>query len=130
MEETDIEYNPNLSPRLFEIFIKSKYVINMDSSNTKCDTIIPDALKNTEADESYINKFNHYALTFHFLTPKERDLHCSHENILRKNLTHTYYYYKFIQNHYTINAPSRNPQHKFTFINSKYTLPYFLNFYL
>ena len=55
-------------------------------------------------------------------------MHCSHEIMFRKKLTRTYTYYKFVQHHYTTNTPSRNPQHRFKFINSKYTSPYFLNF--
>ena len=48
--------------------------------------------------------------------------------MLRTKLTHAYTFSKFIQNHYITNTSSRNPQHRFTFINSKYASPYFLNF--
>ena len=34
----------------------------------------------------------------------------------------------FIQNHFDLHTPSRQPHHRFQFINSKYTSPYFLNF--
>ena len=42
--------------------------------------------------------------------------------------THTYSYYRFIQNHFDLHTPSRQTHHRFQFINSKYTSPYFLNF--
>ena len=55
----------------------------------------------------YFNKLNHFSLTFHFLTPKERDLHCSHEVMLQTKQAHKYTFYKFIQHHYTLNTPAR-----------------------
>ena len=58
----------------------------------------------------------------------ERDLHCSHDIMLRTKQTHTYTYYRFIQNHFDLHTPSRQPHHRFQFINSKYTSPFFLNF--
>ena len=94
----------------------------------KYDLIISAALRDTKAYDSYFSKFNHFSLTVNFLTPKERDLHCSHQIMLRTKQTHTYNYYKLIQHHYTTNTPSRQPQHRFQFINSKYTSPFFLNF--
>ena len=97
--------------------------------NKKQDVIISTALRDTKAYDSYFNIFNHFSVTFVLLTPKEPDLHCSHEIILRTKPTHTYTYYKFIQHHYITNTPSRNPQHRFTFINSNFTSPYFLNFF-
>ena len=77
---------------------------------------------------SNFQKFNHFSLTFHFLTPKKRDLHCSLEIMLRTKQKHTYTYYKFIQHHCTLNAPARQPHHRYQYINSKYTSPFFLNF--
>ena len=67
-------------------------------------------------------------LTFNFLTPKELDLRCSHQIMLRTKQTHPYDYYKLIQHHYTTNTPSRKPHHRFQFINSKHTSTFFLNF--
>ena len=90
--------------------------------------IISTALRETKAYDSYFNNFNHFSLIFNFLTPKERDLHCSHQIMLRTKQTHTYTYYQFTQQHYITNTPSRNPQHRLKFINSKYTSPFFLNF--
>ena len=69
-----------------------------------------------------------FSLIFHFLTPKERDLHCSHDIMLRIKQTHTYTYYKFIRNHFNLHTSSRQPHHRFQFINSKYTSQFFLNF--
>ena len=48
--------------------------------------------------------------------------------MLRTKQTHTYTYYHFIQNHFHLHTPSRQPHHRFQFINSKYTSPFFLNF--
>ena len=92
------------------------------------DNFISTALRDTKAYNSNFIKFNHFSLTFIFLKPKESDLHCSPQIMLRTNQIHTYTYDKFIQHHYTTNTPSRNPQHRFTFINSIYTSSFFLNF--
>ena len=43
--------------------------------NKKFDHIISAALRDTKANDSYISKFNHFSLTFSFLTPKERYAH-------------------------------------------------------
>ena len=67
-------------------------------------------------------------ISFHFLIPKERDLHCSHEVILRTKQSNTYTYYKFIQHHYTLKAPERQPHHRYQNTNSEYTSPFFLIF--
>ena len=42
--------------------------------------------------------------------------------------THTYTYYRFIQYHFILHTPSPQPHHRYHFINSKYTSPFFLNF--
>ena len=55
-------------------------------------------------------------------------MHCSHDIMLRTKQTHTYTYYRFIQNHFDLHTPSRQPHHRFQFLNSKYTSPFFLNF--
>ena len=48
--------------------------------------------------------------------------------MLRTKQTHTYTYYHFIQYHFDLHTPSRQPHHRFQFIKSKYTSPFFLNF--
>ena len=48
--------------------------------------------------------------------------------MLRTKQTHTYTYYRFIQNHFDLHTPSRQPHHRFQFLNSKYTSQFFLNF--
>ena len=48
--------------------------------------------------------------------------------MLRAKQTHTYIYFKFIQHHYTHNTPARQIHHRYQYINSKYTSPFFLNF--
>ena len=87
--------------------------------NKKYDNAIYTALCDAKAYDCYFKKFNHFSLTFNFLTPKECDLQCSHQIILRTKKTHSYTYYKFFQLYYTTNTPSRNPQYRFIFINSK-----------
>ena len=61
----------------------------------KHDYIISETLSDIQAYESFHKKFQTFSLTFPFLTPKERDLHCSHDIKLRTKQTHTYNYYRF-----------------------------------
>ena len=61
--------------------------------------------------KSFYEKFQLFSLTFHFLSPQERDLHCSHDIMLRTKQTHSYTYYRFIQNHFDVHTPSRQPHH-------------------
>ena len=117
--------NPQITEKFF---IKTPYVFTLNIFDRKFDHIISEALTNTQAYESFKERFEIFSLTFHFLAPHERDLHCSHDIMLRTKQTHTYSYYRFIQNHFDLHTPSRQPHHRFQFINSKYTSPYFLNF--
>ena len=117
--------NPQLTEK---IFIKASYVFTINIFDRKHDQIISKSLVDIQAYESFYDKFQLFSLTFHFLSPEERDLHCSHYLILRTKQTHTYTYYRFIQNHLDLHTPSRQPRHRFQFLNSKYTSPFFLNF--
>ena len=117
--------NPQITEKFF---IKTPYVFTLNIFDRKYDHIISEALTDTQAYESFKERFQIFSLTFHFLAPHERDLHCSHDIMLRTKQTHTYSYYRFIQNHFDLHTPSRQPHHRFQFINSKYTSPYFLNF--
>ena len=117
--------NPQITEKFF---IKTPYVFTLNIFDRKFDHIISEALTNTQAYESFKERFQIFSLTFHFLAPHERDLHCSHDIMLRTKQTHTYSYYRFIQNHFDLHTPSRQSHHRFQFINSKYTSPYFLNF--
>ena len=108
--------NPQLTEKFF---LKTSYVFTLN---------IFDALTDMQAYESFKEKFQLVSLTFHFLAPHERDLHCSHDIMLRTKQTHTYTYYRFIQNHSDLHTPSRQPHHRSQFLNSKYTSPFFLNF--
>ena len=120
MEDTFLEDNTNANPQLTEIFyMRSQYVFTINCMNKKFDHVISTSLCDTKVFDPYFNKLNHFSQTFNFLMPKERDLHCSHQIMLRTKQTHTYTYYKFNQHHCTTNTPSRNPQHRFQFINSK-----------
>ena len=103
-------------------------VFTLSSLDKNHDHIISEALCDIQAYESYYNKLNSFSLAFHFLTPKEHDLNCSHDIMLRTEQTHTYIYYRFIQNHYTLHTTSRQPYHRYQFINSNYTSPFFLKF--
>ena len=79
----------------------------------KHDHIISEALIDIQASESFYDIFETFSLTFHFLTPKEQDLHCSHGVMLRTKQTHTHTYYRFIQNHFNLHTPSGRPHHRF-----------------
>ena len=48
--------------------------------------------------------------------------------MLKIKQTHNYTYYRFIQNQFDLHTRSRQPHHRYQFINSKYTSPFFLNF--
>ena len=88
MEDTADEEDQNTNPKLTEKFIfRSEYVSYIESTNRNFDYINATALKNTKAYESCFNKIN---ILFPFLTPTERDLHCSPEIMLRTKLTHRY----------------------------------------
>ena len=117
--------NPQITEKFF---IKTPYVFTLNIFDRKFDHIISEALTDTQAYESFKERFQLFSLTFHFLAPHERDLHCSHDIMLRTKQTHTYTHYRFIQNHFDLHTPSRQPHHRFQFINSKYTSPFFLNF--
>ena len=115
------------NPQLTEnFFIKTLYVFTLNIIDKKHDHIISEAPVDIQAYESFYDKFQLFSLTFHFLSPQERDLHCSHDIMLRTKQTHTYTYYRFIQNHFDLHTPSRQPRHRFQFLNSKYTSPFFL----
>ena len=117
MEGTFLEDDTNANPHLTEkIFIKSQYVFVINCMNKNLIKFISTAHRDTKAYDRYFNKFNSFSQTFNFLTPKERDLYCSHRIMLSKKQTHPFTFYKFIQHHYTTNTPSRNPQHRFQFI--------------
>ena len=115
--------NPQLTEKFF---IKTPYVFTLNIFDRKYEHIISEALTDMQAHESFKEKFQLFSLTFHFLAP--HDLHCSHDIMLRTKQTHTYTYYRFIQNHFDQHTPSRQPHHRFQFLNSKYTSPFFLNF--
>ena len=117
--------NPQLTEKFF---IKTSYVFTLNIFDRKYDHIISEALNDIQAYESFTDKFQLFSITFHFLAPHERNLHCSHDIMLRTKQTHTYTYYRFIQNHFDLHTPSRQPHHHFQFLNSKYTSPFFPNF--
>ena len=117
--------NPQLTEKLF---IKTLYIFTLNIFDKKHDHIISEALVDIQASESFYDKFQLFSLTFHFLSPHERNLHCSHDIMLRTKQTHTYTYYRFIQNHFDLHTPSRQSHNRFQFLNSKYTSPFFLNF--
>ena len=86
--------NPQLTEKFF---IKTPYVFSLNTWDKKYDYVISAALCDNQAYDSYFNKFKNVSLTFHFITPKERDLQCSHDIMLRTKQTHTYTYYKIIK---------------------------------
>ena len=117
--------NPQLTEKFFT---KTSYVFKLSIFDKKHDHIISEALSDIQAYETSYDNVQLFSLTFLFLSPQERDLHCYHDIKLRTKQTHTYTYYRFIQNHFDLDAPSRQPHHQFQFINSKYTSPFFLKF--
>ena len=117
--------NPQLTEKYF---IRTPYIFTLSAMDKKHNHILSEALVVIQAYESLYDKFETFSLTFQFLTLKERDLHCSHDIMLKTKQTHTYTYYRFIQNHFNLHTPSRQPHHRFQFINSKYTSQFFLNF--
>ena len=109
--------DPNTNPQLTEkFFIKNSYTFTHNIFVKKHDKIISAALRNNNAYKSHFNKFNHFSLTFHFLTPKERDLQCSHKIMLRTRQTHTYTYYKLLESHHTHNTPARQLRYRFQYL--------------
>ena len=104
------------SPQLTEkCFVKTSYLFTLNIFDKKHDHIISEALAEIKAYETFYDKFQLFSLTFHFLSPKERDLHCSHDIILRTKRTHTYTYFRFTQNHFDLHTPSRQPHHRLQF---------------
>ena len=93
--------NPQITEKFF---IKTPYVFTLNIFDRKFDHIISEALTDTQAYENFKEKFQLISLTFHFLAPYERDLHCSHDIMLRTKQTHTYTYYRFIQYHFDLHT--------------------------
>ena len=79
--------NPQLTEKFF---IKTSYVFTLNIFDRKYDHIISEALTDMQAYESFEENFQLFSLTFHFLAPHERDLHCSHDIMLRTKQTDTY----------------------------------------
>ena len=80
-------------------FIRTPYIFTLSSLDKKHDHIISKALIDIQAYESVYDKFQDFSLAFHFLTPRERDLHCSPDIMLRTNkrtLTHIIDSFKII----------------------------------
>ena len=76
-EDFFLNDNKFANPQLTEkFFIKTLYVFTLNTLDKKKDHVISTALRDIRAYDSYFNhKFNHFSLTFRFLTPKERHLH-------------------------------------------------------
>ena len=117
--------NPQLTEKFF---IKTSYVFTLNIFDRKHDQIISESLVDIQAYESFYDTFQVFLLTFHFLSPQERDLHCSYDLMLRTKQTHTYTYYRFIQNHFDLHTPSRQPHHLFQFLKIHVTI--FAKFYI
>ena len=79
--------NPQLTEKFF---IKTSYLFTLNIFDKKHDHIISEALVDIQAYESFYDKFLLTLLTFHFLSPQERDLYCSHDIMLRTKQTHTH----------------------------------------
>ena len=79
--------NPQITEKFF---IKTPYVFTLNIFDRKFDHVISEALTDMQAYESFKERFQLFSLTFNFLAPQERDLHCSHDIMLRTKQTHTY----------------------------------------
>ena len=93
--------NPQLTE---DFFIKTPYLFTLNFFDKKHDHIISEALVDIQAYEIFYDKFQLFSLTFQFLSPEERDLHCSHDIMLRTKQTHTYTYCRFLQNHFDLHT--------------------------
>ena len=102
--------NPQLTEKFF---IKTSYVFTLNIFDRKNDHIISESLADIQAYESFYDKFQLFSLNFHFPSPQERNLHCSHNIMLRTKQTHTYTYYRFTQNHFDLHTPSGQLHHRF-----------------
>ena len=118
--------NPQLTKKFF---IRTPFVFCLIFLDKKHDHIISAALRDIQAYNSSFRNFNIFSLTFHFLTHKKHDLHCSHDIILQTKHTHTHLYLLAIYTKSLLTANTiTTTSPRYQFINSKYTSPFFLNF--
>ena len=101
--------NPQLNEKFF---IRTPYLFTLNALDKKHDHIISETLSDIQAYESFYEQIETFSLTFHFLTPNERDLHCSRDIMLKTKQTHTYTYYQFILNQFDLHTRSRQPHHR------------------
>ena len=79
MKESPNETDPNINAQLIKkFFFNLEYVFHLDSTNKKLYHIIDTTLAKNKAYELFFSEFDHFSPTFSFLTPKERNIHCSH----------------------------------------------------
>ena len=121
--------NPQLTEKFF---ISTPYIFTLNIFDKKHDHIISEALINTQVYQSFQDIFDLFTLTFHFLTPQARDLHCSHDIMLRTQ-SHTHKHilihiivlfkitsiYTHLHDNPTINFNSltQNTHHRFSLIS-------------
>ena len=126
MEDYPYDDDPKIKLKLTEIFSYYQNLYSTLIALKKFDNIIDDS--HIYPSAKIFHKISHFALAFNFLTPKERDIYCSQEIMLKTKLTNKYTYYEFMQKDFIHSSLSRNPHLPFIIINSKYTSPYFLSF--
>ena len=81
-EDTFLNHDEFANPQLTEkFFIKTLYVFTLNTLDKKYDHVISAAIRDIQDYDSYFIKFNIFSLTFHFLTPKERDLHFTQHHV-------------------------------------------------
>ena len=79
------------NPQLTEnFFIKTLYLFTLNIFDKKHDHIISEALVDIQAYEIFYDKLQLFSLFFHFFSPQERDLHCSHDIVFCTKQTHSY----------------------------------------
>ena len=76
--------NPQITEKFF---IKTPYVFTLNIFDRKFDHVISEALTDMQAYESFKERFQLFSLTFNFLAPQERNLHCSRDIMLRTKQT-------------------------------------------
>ena len=95
-----LDENRFANPQLTEnVFIKTSYVFTLNIFDRKNEHVISESLADIQAYESFYDKFQLFSLFFNFLSPQERNLHCSHDIMLRTKQTlhiHTIVLYKII----------------------------------
>ena len=90
MKDSPHDTDPKVNAQTTEkIFIKSENIFHLD----RIKKIRSSRRPRTQEYKGFwpiFSKLDHFALTFIFLPPKEQEINCSQEVVLKTKLTHTY----------------------------------------